>query len=95
MKVDMMVVGLEAKTDELMEIKLVPLVNKRKKLTIGDIAGDLDQDAKQLIDLFLQDKQYRSIIYMTREWCSSNNVIPFSHLTVDIDIGSLHKERFR
>lgn len=95
MKLDMMVVGIKSITEELIQLELVPVITKNKKLTINDIAGDMDRDAKQIVDLFLQEKQYRSTIYLTREWCSNHNIVPFMHMTLDIDVGSISMHRLK
>jgi len=93
MKLDMMVVGIKSITEELMEIEMVPVITKNKKITIADVAGDFDKNAKELVDLFLQDKQYRSKMYITREWCSNNMIMPFMHMTLNIDVGDISRYR--
>ena len=93
MNLDMMVVGIKSITDEMMELVLVPIIAKNKKLTIGDISSDPDRDAKELVNLFMQEKQYRTLMYFTREWCSNHNVTMFMHINLDITIGELSRHR--
>ena len=88
-----MVVGIKSVTEELMELQLVPLIQKTKKKNIQDIAMNFDTEAKQLIDAFLQEKQYRTTVYMTRQWCSDNNIIPFRHVVLELELGELAEER--
>ena len=82
MKKDMMVVSINAVTDNIMEIELVPVVNINKQNDMMDVAmnGNVSQILKEIED----KKQKRDKIYLPREWLSDNNVLPFCAMTIDI-----------
>ena len=71
MKKDMMVVSINAVTDNIMEIELVPVVNINKQNDMMDVAmnGNVSQILKEIED----KKQKRDKIYLPREWLSDNN----------------------
>jgi len=91
MKEDMMVVGIKAVDNETMELELVPLGVLKKKTNVLEAA--MSGDIKQVMEAAQQSQQKRNVIYRTRQWCSDNDIIPFRHLTLEIELGELAKER--
>ena len=88
MKENMMVVALDAVENETMKIELVPLVLTEKKMDLVKLQEQMLSGADMA--LVMQDamgqKQYRTIIYKPRIWCSDNKIMPFNHMILDVDI---------
>lgn len=81
MKVDMMVVGLRVVTDDVMEIELVPLEVAKRKTNIMDLVGG---DAGSVLKAFQSEQQKRSKVYVSRVWCSENNIVPLMSMTLEL-----------
>ena len=81
MKNDMMIVGLNAVEEEIIEIELVPITSVTKKVNLTDLAnGDISDITKALQG----QKQYRSKLYLPRIWCSDNNLTLFKSMISNI-----------
>lgn len=106
MKEDMLVVGVTAITDDIMKLELVPLnlvqikkkpmdlTDAQTKMMNGVSLQEIAKDLKgELVDPDEEMRKYRNIIYRSRQWCSDNDIIPFRHLTLEITLGDLAKER--
>jgi len=91
MKEDMMVVGINAVDNETIELQLVPLGKLKPKANVLEAA--MSGDIKQVMEMAQQSQQRRNIIYRTRQWCSDNNIIPFRHITLEIELGDMAKKR--
>lgn len=83
MKMDMMVTGLNAVEEEIMEIEFVPIIQVQKKVSIMKLAGGNLQDIQKAMQ---GQKQYRSKIYVSRSFASDNRIMPFDHLIIDVDV---------
>lgn len=84
MKEDMMIVGLRAVDEDMMEIEFVSLVVARKKVDIVERiqAGDFVAASKEVANA---QRQYRSKIYKPRVWCSEHNILLFQSITLEIE----------
>lgn len=83
MKEDVMVVSIDVITDDLMAIEVVPLVQTKSKLKLTEIAtGGIQGLMKETQSM----KQYRNKIYLTRQFCSDNNIKPFTALQLEITV---------
>jgi len=85
MKEDVMVVSIDVITDDLMAVEVVPLARPKSKLKLTEIAtGGLQGLMKEAQSM----KQYRNKIYLTKQFCSDNNIVPFTGLQLEITVPS-------
>ena len=83
MKEDMMVVSINAVTDNLMEIEYVPLLQPKTKMKLTDLATG---GVSKVINEVQNQKQRRNKIYLSRQFCSDNFIVPFSAIQVEVSI---------
>jgi len=92
MKKDMMIVGIKAVNENIMEIELVPVASMVQKVNPLELA--MDGDPKKLFQLFENQKQQRDKIYLTREYCSENQLLPFQSIIISFNPATgFEKER--
>lgn len=91
MKEDMMCVGIIAVDEETMKLELVPLIQKKKKHNILDLA--MSGNTNAVMKAVQGEQQHRHIIFRDREWCMQHRILPFCSMTLEIDTGEQHKER--
>lgn len=90
MKIDMMVSGLKILNDDVMEIELVELAVAKQKTNIMDLISK--GDLKQVVNsVGAAAKQHRHRLYISRQWCSDHNILPFSSLEVEINPADKNK----
>ena len=83
MKEDVMVVSTNVITNDLMAIEVVPLVQPRSKRKLTEIAtGGL----QGLMEEAQSMKEYRNKIYLTKQFCSENNIKTFTALQLEITV---------
>jgi hypothetical protein len=91
----LMVVGIKVPDDgnmEMLEIDLVEPITVRSKMGVETIQKMVSENKDVLTTLknnMLQQKQYRHKIYISRDWCSSNNITMFTGMTLDFEKGRL------
>lgn len=89
MKKDMMVVGIKVIEDNLMELELAELVGKvNKKVSVMDLAGMSAYEAAKHVK---GTTFHRDRIYVTREYCSKNNIVPFC--SIELEVNPADKKR--
>lgn len=80
---DMMVVGLKVVTDDVMELELQPLTMVKKKVSPMDLIGGSVDTLLQGIE---KQRQHRDVIYVSRVWCSENNIVPFRSMVLSLEL---------
>jgi len=81
-KQTMMVVGIKAVADDVMEIELMQLLHKQKKVSMFQLAK---MDAVEAAELIKGTAYHRDKIHLPRIWCTENNIIPFSIIKISIE----------
>jgi hypothetical protein len=82
MKMNMFVVGLKSVTEAVIELELVPVAETTKRKNPLEIA--LSGDARAILSSFEDVRQHRSKIYVSRVWCSENNINLFQSIFIEI-----------
>jgi len=83
-----MVIALDAVENEIMKIELVPLVFTEKKMDLVKLQEQMlsGKDMALVMQEAIGQKQYRTIIYKPRIWCSDNKIMLFNHMILNLDI---------
>lgn len=77
----MMVVGIRAIEDNLMEIELVQMLHKQKKVSMLQLAN---MDAIEAAQLVKGTTVHRDKIHLPRQWISDNNILPFTSMYITL-----------
>ncbi len=83
LKKDVMVVGIKVVENNIMQLETTELVGKiNKKIKLTELAGMDAVDAAKAIKgtTFHRDK-----IYVSRDWASKHNIIPFTSLKLTLE----------
>jgi len=91
MKQDVMVVGIKALNDELMELELQPLAQVQEKPNLVEMA--MGGNIKQMMKTIGQQQRLNHKIIVTREWCMKKQILPFCSMNIEIDTSDNHKKR--
>ena len=90
MKEDMMVVGITAVDEDMIEIKLVPLIITKKRVNLLDVARSGNGGA--IIKAIKGEQQHRTTIYRSKEWVSKKQITIFSTMTLNLENNDNHKQ---
>ena len=95
MMLECMIVGVrvaEGGNGETLEIEAVPLILAKKKMSLLDIQHKLmdGADMQQVLNENMT-KQYRHKIYLPRQQCSDEYLIPFRSIILEINLADKNK----
>ena len=95
MKEQYIVVGLRIPDDgntEVIELEIVKPVDIQIKPDFSKVQEAI-QNNESPLSLIQQEmqskKQYRTKVYMSKDWCSKNNITMFSGVTFDFEKGRI------
>lgn len=89
-KCDMMVVGIRVPDNgngEMLEVELVPLVKSKPKVDMREVQKRmfLGEDMQLVLQESFGECQHRSVVYLSRQYCSEMVLMPFTSLVVDVE----------
>ena len=87
----MIVVGIKAINNDVLELELQPLHQQEKDMGLMDMA--MSGNANGLLNAISQSRVPNHKVYMDRKWCAKNSVLPFGHVKLEVKLGEISKHR--
>jgi len=91
-----MVVGIDVVEDDVFRLELIPLeIKTDKKLDLISIQEKMINGTglEEIVETLKQKKQYRDVVFRSRKWCNDNNILPFRHMVLSLELGDMAKKR--
>jgi len=89
MKESMMIAGIripDGGDGEIIEIEIAPIIAAKKKVTLFDVQKKLlsGQDMQTAMQSSLGNRQYRNVIYKSKEWCIEHKLTLFQNIAFEL-----------
>lgn len=86
MKENMMIVGITAMDNEIIELKLEPAIQKKNKISFSTLQEKMmnGSDIKSIIKETSQGLTQRSKIYVSRELYHKNKITLFQYIEIEL-----------